>query len=299
MKRWTLALSVLLGCDSVPPVPTTCVRTAIEGRALRALVTYHDEGRLHEVMADAPLRAGEACVTLRPPADGAWPKNDWAISFGPFYIGPDDPTRRFTAWPIDFAIYDDVNGNGALDHGELRGRRSFTTYGGPVWFAEYERALETYLRADPFADDTLAIRPFVDADLSPRDPQEHTYGVQPVSPQVAVAGELGECDVDLYPRCIPSDTQEDDVTVDLIDPRLTPTQIQALDLPADTPVASSAPMDRLVQCVMFDAELLAVRYVRWTASPDREACVCRLQRHETWLYTLIAEPMSGVDCDGG
>lgn len=293
--HWILLVFLFWACDSAAPESRTCVVTGIEGANLRLLATYHDGHRLHDVMADVPVKNGKACVTLRPPRDEARPTSIWSISIGPLYLGVDDPTPRYAAWPLDWAVYDDLNRNATLDPEELRGRHSLQSYEGPVWFIDYRAALGAYLRADPFANETIAIRPFVSADLAPQHPDDGAYGFDPLPSEFEVAGAVDECDATLYPGCMPIQMETDREEADWVDPRLDDAQVEALGLHETIP-ATGLPAGDLQRCAVNDDGVLTAWYVARGKAPNRETCECVATRHDTWVHTLADDPLPGIDC---
>lgn len=278
------ALVLLVGCESTPDAAkTVCVSTAATGQSLRAVAGYTNSnlGRALDVIDDVAVTNGRGCLTLRPPK---------TPDFYAFY--------SFDYFYVDLAIYDDLNGSGAIDPGELVGRLSASPTGSiaPILrIVSESNNPRSRLESNPHAEITRIGRADFEAGIVEfpygygyrygylydyeygESPQADLYRQLPVSEawwqSVEIASARG-CEDDQYPACVGTYEQSTAKTVVMIEPSLS-TYIQShIRAPLLWPLV---PMHAPASCLRSDNLFEAVYVLEGDERVDGCRCVTTLQ----------------------
>lgn len=196
--RWgaILLVGAAVGCEGARPTSKVCVTTDVTGTQLRAMAGYFADSTMFDLMDDVPFDGDAACLAFRPPRVLAGEPS--SIEFA-----TQDRSFELPVRAIDVAVYDDLNRNGQIDPGELRGRLSAQEERLPVWMEDYELLLRIYLWIDPFADETLALREYAFGYVSVHS-STSSYFFETLPEQLHVPDAPG-CAPDRYPQQVGRD----------------------------------------------------------------------------------------------
>lgn len=286
-----ICVSGLFGCESTVPEQGVCVTTPAQGSRLRAMTAYYSDRQLVEISDDVPFEDGQACLTFRPPQTAERPVDDWTT-----YI---DNTfeSAYPIWPLEIAIYDDLNDNQRIDPGEVRGRRDAGL--SPGWLEDFERLYEIYVELDHASDLTLGLRPFIWTTHVP-DSSSAGFGGEeegrnPARIHIEPNARL-DCGAS-YPSCLVDVDYDSVPDVHLIDPALGLTREE---LATAAFISSRSEVGPLVQiegegvCAVYP-EFIQAQY-RYETAQSTGDCACLLIRQTVNLYFPLDGVPDWVNC---
>ncbi|MGK0361533.1 MAG: hypothetical protein ACI9U2_003851 [Bradymonadia bacterium] len=207
---------------------------------------------------------------------------------------------------MDIAVYDDVNANGRVDAGELRGRLVDRFDGhegyGPAWFPGYEAILTRHLEIDHAEPYTMAFRPFIWTYATSDLPNITYYDPRQVTfpDEVSVRASSTVTCATAYPACIPSVTgfQAPDLHMladDLSDAALA--RIQRAYLYSDDALELHPLLGEIGDCYADD-EFLWVVY-NFARARQTGECECQVSRQTVYAYIEPSNVPDWVECAGG
>ena len=295
MRRMVLISLMILGavgCESGPPDTELCVASPIQGERLRLMVAYFDDGTLVETTHDQPFTQ-RTCLTLRRPTVAARPQTKWEVEL--------DAQGRIEhqVWPLDVAIYDDANGNAAIDEGELRGSLSAEEGRLPALLLDYEEIATIWASIDEADEVTVSLREFVWASArldrpgySDRRPFER------LPEAVEINANASACGAIFYPMCVPERRyRSSDEIIVLDEANLDEATYLALlkrfDFFTIWPIFEIT--KPATYCEVYD-EYRTATYVYETDVANAETCACVHREQRVFVHTGLESMPDWLDC---